>query len=135
MMCFAEQDFLHKLVGIGPDGMSAFLYQNGSEELIALVKEAFGNATLTNAHNEWLTVLVNTGLFGLVCYVGMIVSAVIRYVKNRNASAIAGAAGFCMLAYTVNNMFSFQQAMNVSVLFLIFGMGEAFLRRRAELEM
>lgn len=134
VMCFLEQDFLHKLVGVGPDGMSAFLYQNGSEELLSLVREAFGNATLTNAHNEWLTVLVNTGLLGLICYVGMIVSAVVRYMKSRNGNAIAGAAGFCLLAYTVNNMFSFQQAMNVSAMFFILGIGEAFLRRREELE-
>ena len=32
-----------------------------------------------------------------------------------------------LLAYTVNNIFSFQQSMNVSTMFVIFGMGEAFL--------
>ena len=30
--------------------------------------------------------------------------------------------------FEVNNMFSFQQAMNTSTIFVIFGMGEAYIR-------
>lgn len=125
IMCFAQQNPLHKLFGVGPDCMSAFLYEKGSPELLSLVKERFGSAVLTNAHNEWLTILVNTGILGFVSYGGMMISGIVRYIRRRKASPIAGAAGFCLLAYTVNNMFSFQQAMSISTVFVIFGVGAA----------
>lgn len=134
--CFAEQNFLHKLVGVGPDAMDAYIAQNGSTELTALVTERFGNNRLTNAHNEWLTILVNTGVIGFASFVGMMVSAIVRYLKIGKASGmaitssriIAGACGFCLLAYTVNNMFSFQQSMNTATIFIIMGIGEAHAR-------
>ena len=126
--CFAEQNVLHKLVGIGPDAMSAYLYRDGSAELLQQVKQIFGSATLTNAHNEWLTVLANTGILGLLTFGGMMSTAIFRYLRRAGEHRIACACGICLLAYTVNNIFSFQQAMNVATIFVVFGMGEVFLR-------
>lgn len=127
--CFGEQDLLHKLFGVGPDGMSAFLYDKGSEELKQLVKTVFGSAVLTNTHNEWLTVLVNEGVFGLFAYSGMICTAIVRYIRAGKTKLMAAFGGFCLLAYTINNVFSFQQSMNLATLFVIFGISEAFMRR------
>ena len=127
--CFGEQSFLHKLIGVGPDCMSAYLYNGGSESLVEAARTQFGELTLTNAHCEWLTVLVNTGILGLVGFAGMMVSAIVRFLKAgmetlKKESLIAGACGLCLLAYTVNNSFSFQQSMGVATIFVILGMGE-----------
>lgn len=133
VMCFEEQNLLHKLVGVGPDCMSAFLYGRGSQELVAMVNGVFGESNhLTNAHNEWLTVLVNTGLFGMVSYVGIMVSAMVRFLKRRHVRCAAGACGLCILAYTVNNIFSFQQSMNVTMIFILLAVGEQELRRQKQ---
>lgn len=129
VMCFSEQNFLHKLVGVGPDCMSSYLYGDSSPKLLALVNERFGTLRLTNAHNEWLTILVNMGILGFTGYAGMMITGIFRYIGQRKINFIAGAAGFCLLAYTVNNMFSFQQAMNTPTMFVIFGMGEAYMRK------
>ena len=126
--CFTEQNALHKLTGVGPDAMSAYLYKDGSKELLEQVQKRFGSLTLTNAHNEWLTVLVNTGVLGLFTFAGMMSTAVFRYLRQAGNHWIVCAFGICLLAYTINNVFSFQQAMNVSTIFAIFGMGGAFLR-------
>lgn len=126
--CFWEQNILHKFIGVGPDCMSAYLYQDGSTELVELVRQRFGSATLANAHNEWLTVLVNTGILGLLAFAGMISLAIWRYLRSAGKYMIPCACGMCLLAYTVNNIFSFQQAMSVSTIFVIFGIGEAFLQ-------
>ena len=126
-MCFAEQSFWHKLIGVGPDSMSAYLYSGGSEDLMALVQESFHSLILTNAHNEWLTVLVNTGILGLAAFGGMIITGIQRFLKEAGRNEIACACGFCLLAYTVNNMFSFQQSMNVATIFAVFGIGGAFI--------
>lgn len=126
--CFRETDLLHKLFGVGPDCMYAFLSNEGSPELQNMVYERFYGNRLTNAHNEWLTILVDMGILGLVSYAGMMISAVRNFLREGDKSALAGACGFCVLAYTVNNMFSFQQVMNISTMFVIMGIGANRLR-------
>ena len=121
--CFWEADFLHKIFGVGPDCMYSFLANEGSADLQNMVNERFYGNRLTNAHNEWLTILVNTGVLGLVSYAGMMISAIRNFLHAGKKSALVGACGFCVLAYTVNNMFSFQQVMNISVVFVIMGIG------------
>lgn len=127
-MCFVEQGFWHRLIGVGSDSMSAYLYRDGSGEVQAFLKENFGSAILTNAHNEWLTVLANTGILGAAAFGGMMVTGIRRFLKEAGRDKIVCACGFCLLAYTANNVFSFQQSMNVATAFAIFGMGGAFLR-------
>lgn len=140
LMCFGEQNLLHKLIGVGPDGMSAYLYSDGSSALRQMVAEVFGTNSLTNAHNEWITMLVNMGLVGCAGFVGMMVSGIYHYIKSglvcTNVSEgkdfhklILGACGCCLLAYTINNMFSFQQCMSGATIFVILGVGEAISRK------
>ena len=127
VQCFLEQDFLHKLVGVGPDAMVAYLYSGVSEELMKSMYSAFGSLQLTNVHNEWLTVLLDVGILGAVSFVGMISCAVREFLKRAGKNPLAAACGFSLLAYTVNNFFSFQQIMNVAPMYVILGMGMAFL--------
>ena len=100
------------------------------------MEETFGaSLVLTNAHNEWLTVLVDTGMLGLISYAGIFVSAIVSFLKKEKGGKqelMVLAAGFCMLAYTVNNMFSFQQTMNVTTMFMILGMAEGIAKNRTE---
>lgn len=121
--CFWEADFLHKIFGVGPDCMYSFLANEGSADLQNMVNERFYGNRLTNAHNEWLTILVNTGVLGLVSYAGMMISVIRNFLHAGKKSTLVGACGFCVLAYTVNNMFSFQQVMNISTVFVILGIG------------
>ncbi len=151
------QDALYKLIGVGPDCMAAHIYSGPDTDLLAMVKEAFGNSRLTNAHGEWITILANLGVFGLVGFAGMIVSAIVRFVRkeekpvqgnageesadtgvleNHGKPATSVSKGLCiacgmaLLCYTANNMFSFQQVMNISQIFLVLGLGEAVCRSR-----
>ena len=131
LTCFMDQDMLGKIVGVGPDAMALYIHSGVNPALKQMVEEYFGRLMLTNAHNEWLTVLINEGLLGEVGYIGLMVSAVCRYLKaGGRGDALAGAAGMGVLAYTVNNIFSFQQVMGTSAVFLILGIGEACLRSR-----
>lgn len=132
VLCFWEQNLLHKLVGVGPDSMSAFLYNDGSAGLLSIVTERFGTDTLTNAHNEWLTILVNTGVLGCISYAGIMVSAIYRGIRNRKQDVIGAACAFCVLAYTVNNIFSFQQSLNAITIFIILGVGSKWRAEKPE---
>lgn len=124
LQCFADQDLTGKLFGVGPDSMALYLHNGADEELSALLKECFGLKTLTNAHCEWLTVLVNNGLVGLIAYAGIYITAVFRFLKAGEKKPLTGACGFAVLAYTVNSMFSFQQPMSAVTVFIILAMGE-----------
>lgn len=130
--CFAEQNILHKVTGIGPDCMGAYLYDGASQELTAFVKEIFGYSQLTNAHGEWLTILVNIGILGLISFGGMILTGIWRFLRGTGRNIVTCACGFCLFAYTVNNIFSFQQSMSVATIFAIFGIGGAFWGITAE---
>lgn len=122
--CFWEADFQHKIFGVGPDCLYAFLSNEGSVGLQTMVHDRFGGNRLTNAHNEWLTVLVDIGVLGLVSYAGMMITAIRDFLRAGESKMLVGACGICVLAYTVNNMFSFQQVMNISTVFVIMGIGE-----------
>ena len=125
--CFWETDFLHKIFGVGPDCLYAFLSNEGSVGLQTMVNDRFGGNRLTNAHNEWLTVLVDIGVLGLISYAGMMITAIRDFLRAGENKMLVGACGFCVLAYTVNNMFSFQQVMNISTVFVVMGIGENLL--------
>lgn len=132
MTCFLDQDLPGKLLGVGPDAMAIYIHSGANPALKQMVEDYFGRLMLTNAHNEWLTVLINEGLLGAVGYIGLMSTAIRRYLRAGRTDALAGAAGMGILAYTVNNIFSFQQVMGTSAVFLILGIGEACMRSRAE---
>lgn len=127
--CFAEQDILHKLVGVGPDCMWSYISSDASAALTEGVEAAFGSLRLTNAHNEWLTVLVDTGILGLIGYGGMMLCGIRELLQKGQKNSVAAACGFCLLAYVANSMFSFQQSMGAGTIFVMFGMGMAFLNK------
>jgi hypothetical protein len=136
---FGEQDFWHKVFGVGPDAFAAALTQEGDTQLVEMVNRVFGGNRLTNAHNEWLTVLVNEGIIGCVGYVLMIVSAIYRYLRRGfqgeakdQRACLAGACGLGILAYVVNSMVSFQQTMGAVILFLVLGIGEAYAGKHSK---
>ncbi len=132
LTCFLDQNMLGKLVGVGPDAMALYIHSGANPALKQMVEEYFGRLMLTNAHNEWLTVLINEGLLGAVGYIGLMVTAICRYLKAGRGDTLTGAAGMGILAYTVNNIFSFQQVMSTSAVFMILGIGEACMRRHAK---
>ena len=121
---YASMDLLHKLVGIGPDCFAQYCYD--TPEIAERLWEDFANERLTNAHNEWLTILVTTGLGGMVCYGGIFVSAFVRLLRKAKKETVLCAA--CICVYTFHNMVSFQQVLSTPFAFILLGMGEAVLR-------
>ena len=104
--------------------MAAYLYQSDNSTLLAEVRATFGDKRLTNAHGEWITVLVNTGLMGLLSFAAMIISAV-GTLFSRKQKTLVKACGLAVLCYTLHNVFSFEQMMNISQMYLVMGIGMA----------
>lgn len=131
---------LRKLVGAGPDCFASYLYI--LPDVTERVMDQFGTSRLTNAHNEWLTVMVNNGVLGLMGYAGIFLSVWIRFVyraekvtvelKNKltddNKQLLLYAFAASAFAYTAHNIVSFQQILSTPFVFLLIGMGERLMR-------
>ena len=98
-------------------------------ELAERLVDQFGNERLTNAHNEWLTVLVNTGWLGVFCYAGIFITVWIRCVRRAKGKPLLYVCAISILAYAVHNMVSFQQILSTPYIFIVLGMGDGLLRR------
>ena len=125
---FKGMTFFEKLFGKGPDNFYSFLMSDRFPETSRMVVEYFGGARLTNAHCEPLTMLVNTGFAGTVSYYGLMISVMVKGFRKARGSKGKGtvtplACSLCILAYIINNIFSFQTAANVSQLALVLGFG------------
>lgn len=113
---------IHKMFGTGPDCMAALIYQGEDSALTDLVRGFFGKSRLTNAHNEWLTILVNTGIFGLASWIALMAAAIFSFLREKE-SMITKACGMAVLCYSVNNIFSFQTMNNITQMYLALAIG------------
>lgn len=125
---FGGESAGHKLFGVGPDCFSSYAAAVHGEEVTLL----WGEKMLTNAHNEWLTTLINTGIFGAAAYIGIFVSAVRRFLRGRQQDYLLVGAAASAVSYTAYNFFCYQQVCCTPFVFLLLGAGEYILRTRSE---
>ncbi len=125
---FSGMTPLEKLFGKGPDNFYTFLTSGRFPVTAMFSDDYFGGARLTNAHCEPLTMLINTGIAGTVTFYGLLLYVMIRgfrkcagYDGMRKITALA--CSLSILAYIINNIFSFQTAVNVSQLALAVAFG------------
>ena len=123
---YQSMDALHKIVGVGPDCFADYVYD--VPELAQRLGERFVNLRLTNAHNEQITILVNAGLLGWLCYAGIFLTAFLRYIRKGSSQPVLYLCAVSILAYVVHNMVSFQQVLNTPYVFIVIGIGERFCR-------
>ena len=126
---FMEEDIRHKLFGVGPDCFSSYTAAVHGEEAALL----WGEKILTNAHNEWLNALINTGIFGAAAYIGIFVSSVGRFLKARRQDFLLVGAAAPAASYMAYNFFCYQQVCCTPFVFMMLGIG-AYLLRREESE-
>jgi len=121
MEVFKGMNPLEKLFGKGPDNFYSFLMSGRVHETAEKCMNYFGGARLTNAHCEPLTMLVNTGIAGTASFYGLMICVMVKGFRKKTITALACSLG--ILAYIINNIFSFQTSVNVSQLALVLGFG------------
>lgn len=123
---FSEENIKHKLFGIGPDCFSSYVSACYSEEAALL----WGRKKLTNAHNEWLNILINGGILGVTAYLGIFLTAFYRmFRRHRQEVLLAAVCGACV-SYMCYNFFCYQQVLCTPFIFMLMGMGEYMLREQ-----
>ncbi len=123
LQMYREMPVLHKLFGAGPDCFSAYAYS--LPEVSRRLGAAFGSSRLTNAHNELLTCLINTGVLGVCLYFGIFASFLRRCMGLGEKDTDFYIFSISIVCYFCHNMVSFAQVLNIPFLFLLLGMGEA----------
>ena len=118
---FRKGNLHQKLLGAGPDCFASYLGELLPGGTVLFDKGYFEGSVFTNAHNEWLTTLVNMGLLGVAAYAAVFITALQTYRKNFLAVLL-------LLTYGIHSLISFQQVLNAPLFFLILGLCEAAAR-------
>ena len=122
----SEESLRHRIFGVGPDCFNSYVTAHHGEEVTLL----WGEKLLTNAHNEWLNMLINGGLFGAAAYLGIFVSAVCRFLRDRNKNYMLTGISAAAAAYMCYNFFCYQQVLCTPFIFILMGIGEYIVRER-----
>lgn len=119
---FGEAGWVQKLIGAGPDCYAEYIYRIMPSWEVSQIEGHWEGSIFTNAHNEWLTQLINLGVLGLTAYLAVFVTAFRRY-----RGMFLGI--FALALYGVNSLVSFQQVLNAPFLFVILGLCEYKIRQ------
>lgn len=122
---FKEMEPVRKIFGTGPDCFASYAYEFYSD----YIRSKWGDNILQNAHNEWLNMLVNQGILGIVTYLGIFVSAFVRFMKNWKKSPLLLASAVCVAAYVGHNIFCYQQVLCTPFIFFFIAYAEYELRK------
>lgn len=123
---YRDLPIMKKIFGVGPDCFKAYLYS--IPEYAERLNEYWNGLNLTNAHNEYLTVLYNLGILGFISFLIMIFGGIFRFVKGRIQNPYSIAFALCIASYAAHNFFCYQQVCCTPFLFIIMGIGENILR-------
>lgn len=123
---FRNLPILQKLFGYGPNGFLQFIDRNHAEEMRSLYEQPF-----IDAHNEAIQFLAVTGIVGMVSYMGMQISMMVRCAKDysHNPIALVGLTGIA--AYLAQGLVNNPQIFITPLLFIFMGIMESKLRRKS----
>lgn len=119
-----EMPFGRKLIGVGPDCYSYYAYEHYAD----YINSMWGENILTNAHNEWINMIVNYGFLGAASYIGIFISALAGFVKHAKEEPVLIACAGCIVAYMGHNVFCYQQVLCTPFVIIIMGYGVYLLR-------
>lgn len=132
---FQNLNIRQKLFGVGPDCYNQGAYNFDGGKLISY----WGYSTLTNAHNEWFTAIINFGILGGGLYLAIFVAGAVRFLKRaglemkndikNNPSILLGMAA-CIVTYVGHNTFCYQQILCTPFIFMFLGIGEYYIRSK-----
>ena len=122
---FADLPFISKLFGAGPDCF--YFAMEDDAEAFAIATDIFGNSRLTNAHCEIITLLVNVGILGTLSFLAICYFSIREFLKRADKNPLMLAFSLSIVLYLANNVFSFEQLLNIPFLFLVIAIGAAFI--------
>lgn len=112
------------LFGVGADCF--YVHSCCVPDMADYVDSVVSGIYYANAHNDYLTILVNYGIIGLATYLAMIVLAVKNFIKSNN-TVVVGIA-MSIVAYALHNVFCYQEVCNAPYFYIFMGLGINLLK-------
>ena len=127
ILTYGKEGLLFQIFGMGPDSFYYALYQWGSDAMDWINRGLLDNNIYSNAHNEWLTLLVQQGILGVIAYGGIFLTAFrnLRISATRDPRALAVSLG--LTGYLICSLFTFQHVLSTPFAFALLGMAEGVL--------
>lgn len=124
---FCQGDLRQKLLGAGPDCFAGYLGQVLPGGTVLFDKGYFAGSIFTNAHNEWLTTLIDMGVLGVLAYAAVFFTAFRKYRGNFMTNML-------LFTYGIHSLISFQQVLNAPLFFYCWGYAKPDRGRRSYIE-
>ncbi|MEG1548598.1 MAG: O-antigen ligase family protein [Clostridia bacterium] len=108
----------HPIIGTGPGSFYAAFTLQFQDEI-----EALGaNVTFDFAHNDYIQILCNMGILGLLAYVTGLIGQGVAFFKNVFRDEWVAILGAPVLCYCVHIFFSFSIVIVAPLFFVLFGL-------------
>lgn len=114
--------------GFGPDSLYQ-VFNDLSPELDAdwqVAAQIFGvneSKYLVNAHNEWLTMLVDLGILGGTAHLMTFITSAVRFAKNQRKNTLLVMSLSAVVAYMATTFITYQHALGAPFIWLLMGIG------------
>lgn len=117
---FLAETPMQKLFGVGPDAFCFQVSRTAQAVKIGLLN--FGDLRVTNAHCELLTILINSGIIGLMTFISTISAAIAMITKRIKKESSYFLFFSLIVMYLFNNMVSFEHLLNTPQFFVALGL-------------
>ena len=124
---YGELPFVQKIFGHGNESIRSLMDDRFYDEMLQVTGTVYDNA-----HNEYLQYLVTQGLFGMLSYGGVVVTAVIAGVKKIKKSPYILGLLLAVISYGVQAIFNVNQCITTPYMFLMTAMLIGMCRRATE---
>lgn len=124
---YGELPFVQKIFGHGNESIRSLMDDRFYDEMLQVTGTVYDNA-----HNEYLQYLVTQGLFGMLSYGGVVVTAVIAGVKKIKKSPYILGLLLAVVSYGVQAIFNVNQCITTPYMFIMTAMLIGMCRRASE---
>ena len=126
-LTYGKEGILFQIFGMGSDSFYYALYQCGSDAMDWINRGLLDNNVYSNAHNEWLTLLIQQGIIGVIAYGGIFFTALwnLRRSVTRDPQALAVFLG--LTGYLICSLFTFQHVVSTPFAFALLGMARGVI--------
>lgn len=118
------------LFGGGPDTLGQRMtveFQRFDSE-----SQVFYRAAIDTAHNEYLNILVNEGVFALAAYLAALVAFLLVYIKNNRDNDVLAICGSAVFCYAIQAFFGMRMCLTAPFFWLCWALAAgAWKRQRA----
>ena len=124
IILFKTNGIKNMLVGSGPDTFGQIMKKYYRDDMLARHGSVFDSA-----HNEFLTYLVTIGALGLISYLTVLVSVIVKGIRRFEKSEGALITTLVVISYCAQSMFSLFTPIITPFLFLFVALTAGIIRR------